>query len=163
MASFKHPLDSVSTLLGFELHGHKVPSTLGPSCWGDASAWLTGSVGGSALEHPPWQWKESSTILHPSQLAQNRRRNGFTTNTQLCQSCLRKATLQEHLFYGRTTLTTFSWAVKALCLVPADPAGQQQCLRTIASPSTHLNPYIPASQTCARHIFKDPWTWGHQS
>lgn len=102
--------------------------------------------------------EESSTFLHPGQLAQGWGRSGFVPNVQLWQSYPRKATLQQH----QNNLNEIQRSGQSP-LLGAVPLSQRQCLRTIASPSTRLHPRSPASQRRARHIFKALWIQGHPS
>ena len=110
----------------------------------------------------PWsillsRWEESSTFPHPGQLAQKWVDAKPAAVTQLLQKSNSATSPVWQNNLHKIQLSSQSPLLSAVRL------SQQQCLRTTASPSTHLYPCSPASQRCTRHIFKATWIWGHQS
>lgn len=160
-ASLKHPLDSICTQLRFELHSRRVPHPTGSPAVGDVSAWLTGSMGGSAPEHPPWQVRRKQHLLPAwpacSGLRQKRVHAKRAAVSELPQKSNSATSLPRQNNLYEIQLSSQS------PLLGAVPLSQQQCPRTMASPSIHLDPCSPAPRTCARHICKAAWIRGHRS
>lgn len=155
VASLQRSLDSLSVLLGFELHSHGVPRTTGSPAMGGGQPmargvgrWISPRASSLAGERKA---APSSTLASSLRAEQKWVRAKRAAVTELPQesnsattSLLRQNNLNEIRQSGQSPL------------LGAVPLSQQQCLRTIASPSTHLHPCGPASQRCARHIFKAP-------